>query len=366
MPLVPILSSDQTAPSDSAIRSAWRRTSAAPSRQRIIPWASVMIMMCDASSAIVVSVWRSTGRTARSGWFSRMPSTTSGSTITGGASSSGSTEAASDRSQDAATSGRGASGTRPPPSTSSYNSLNRRACSDASMPASLQRLQRPCNVAPPTVRSNRRVPVGGPMTIFAAPGQDGSPVAYKSRYEHFIGGEWVPPAKGGYFENPTPVTGENFTEIARGTADDVERALDAAHGAAPGWGRTSPAERANILNKIADRIEANLEAARGRRDLGQRQGGPGDAGRRHAAGDRPLPLLRRRAAGPGGLGLGDRRRHHRVPLPRAARRGRADHPVELPDPDGDLEAGARAGRRQRRRPEAGRADARPRSTCCSS
>ncbi|TDD28718.1 aldehyde dehydrogenase family protein [Kribbella turkmenica] len=98
------------------------------------------------------------------------------------------------------------------------------------------------------------------MTIFAVPGSDGSPVAYKSRYEHYIGGEWVPPAKGGYFENPTPVTGEVFTEIARGTADDVERALDAAHGAAPGWGRTSPAERANILNKIADRIEANLEA----------------------------------------------------------------------------------------------------------
>ncbi|MEJ1107112.1 MULTISPECIES: aldehyde dehydrogenase [unclassified Kribbella] len=98
------------------------------------------------------------------------------------------------------------------------------------------------------------------MTIFAVPGSDGSPVAYKSRYEHYIGGEWVPPVKGGYFENPTPVTGEVFTEIARGTADDVERALDAAHGAAPGWGRTSPADRANILNKIADRIEANLEA----------------------------------------------------------------------------------------------------------
>ncbi|MGW1341804.1 aldehyde dehydrogenase [Kribbella sp. NPDC002412] len=98
------------------------------------------------------------------------------------------------------------------------------------------------------------------MTIFAAPGSDGSPVAYKSRYEHYIGGEWVPPVKGGYFENPTPVTGAVFTEIARGTADDVERALDAAHGAAPGWGRTSPAERATILNKIADRIEANLEA----------------------------------------------------------------------------------------------------------
>ncbi|MEU4190291.1 aldehyde dehydrogenase [Kribbella sp. NPDC026611] len=97
------------------------------------------------------------------------------------------------------------------------------------------------------------------MTIFAAPGQEGSPVTYKSRYEHYIGGEWVPPVKGQYFENPTPVTGENFTEIARGTAEDVEAALDAAHGAAPAWGRTSPGERANILNKIADRIEANLE-----------------------------------------------------------------------------------------------------------
>ncbi|MGH3370329.1 MAG: aldehyde dehydrogenase, partial [Nocardioidaceae bacterium] len=97
------------------------------------------------------------------------------------------------------------------------------------------------------------------MTIYAAPGQPGSPAEYKSRYDHFIGGEYVPPARGGYFENPTPVTGQNFTEIARGTADDVERALDAAHGAAPAWGRTSAAERANVLNRIADRIEANLE-----------------------------------------------------------------------------------------------------------
>lgn len=97
------------------------------------------------------------------------------------------------------------------------------------------------------------------MTTYAAPGQEGSPVEFKSRYDHYIGGDWVPPAKGGYFENPTPVTGENFTEIARGTSDDVELALDAAHGAAPGWGRTSVAERADILNKIADRIQDNLE-----------------------------------------------------------------------------------------------------------
>ncbi|MFC3890305.1 aldehyde dehydrogenase family protein [Lentzea rhizosphaerae] len=98
------------------------------------------------------------------------------------------------------------------------------------------------------------------MTKYAAPGQSGSVVTYRDRYDHFIGGEYVPPAKGEYFANPTPVTGEEFTEIARGTADDVERALDAAHGAARAWGKTSVADRANVLNKIADRMEANLEA----------------------------------------------------------------------------------------------------------
>jgi aldehyde dehydrogenase len=97
------------------------------------------------------------------------------------------------------------------------------------------------------------------MTRYAAPGEDGSVVSYQSRYDHFIGGEYVAPAKGQYFENPTPVTGETFCEVARGTADDVEAALDAAHGAAPAWGKTSPTERANILNKMADRIEGNLE-----------------------------------------------------------------------------------------------------------
>src|SRR5689334_4323006 len=98
------------------------------------------------------------------------------------------------------------------------------------------------------------------MAQYAAPGQSGSVVTYRDRYDHFIGGEYAPPAKGEYFANPTPVTGEEFTEIARGTAEDVERALDAAHGAARAWGRTSPADRANVLNRIADRMEANLEA----------------------------------------------------------------------------------------------------------
>ncbi|HWU32917.1 MAG TPA: aldehyde dehydrogenase family protein [Marmoricola sp.] len=97
------------------------------------------------------------------------------------------------------------------------------------------------------------------MTVYAQPGSADSSIEVKSRYGHFIGGEWVDPIRGNYFENITPVTGTAFTEIARGTEEDINAALDAAHAAAPAWGRTSPAERANILNKIADRMEANLE-----------------------------------------------------------------------------------------------------------
>ncbi len=98
------------------------------------------------------------------------------------------------------------------------------------------------------------------MTVYPAPGSAGSPVTVESRYGNYIGGEWVPPAKGEYFGNPSPVTGAVFTEVARSTAEDIEMALDAAHGAKHAWGRTSVADRANVLNKIADRIEANLEA----------------------------------------------------------------------------------------------------------
>jgi aldehyde dehydrogenase len=97
------------------------------------------------------------------------------------------------------------------------------------------------------------------MATYAAPGTSGSVISFQPRYDNFIGGEFVAPVKGQYFENITPVTGQPFTEIARSTAEDIERALDAAHGVAPAWGKTSPAERAGILNKMADRIEANLE-----------------------------------------------------------------------------------------------------------
>jgi aldehyde dehydrogenase len=98
------------------------------------------------------------------------------------------------------------------------------------------------------------------MTVYARPGTEGSVMTFESRYDNYIGGEWVAPTEGRYFENPTPVTGKTFCEVARSDEADIEKALDAAHAAAPAWGKTSPAERAVILNKIADRIEANLES----------------------------------------------------------------------------------------------------------
>ena len=97
------------------------------------------------------------------------------------------------------------------------------------------------------------------MTVYAQPGTEGSKVTFKPRYENWIGGEWVAPIKGQYFENVSPVTGKPFCEVARGTSEDIDLALDAAHKAAGAWGKTPVAERALILTRIADRIEANLE-----------------------------------------------------------------------------------------------------------
>ena len=98
------------------------------------------------------------------------------------------------------------------------------------------------------------------MTVYARPGAEGSLMSFQPRYDNYIGGEWVAPVKGRYFENSTPVTGEVFCEVARSDEADIEQALDAAHAAAPAWGKTSAADRAVILNKIADRIEENLES----------------------------------------------------------------------------------------------------------
>jgi aldehyde dehydrogenase len=95
--------------------------------------------------------------------------------------------------------------------------------------------------------------------VFANPGTPEALVTFDPRYDNYIGGKWVPPVKGKYFENISPVTGEVFCEVARSTAEDIELALDAAHNAKDAWGKTSATERCNILNKIADRIEANLQ-----------------------------------------------------------------------------------------------------------
>jgi aldehyde dehydrogenase len=95
--------------------------------------------------------------------------------------------------------------------------------------------------------------------IYAAPGAVGAPVAFKSRYDNFIGGKFVAPLDGQYFDVITPISGKAYTQAARSTEADINLALDAAHAAKDAWGATAPAERANILLKIADRLEQNLE-----------------------------------------------------------------------------------------------------------
>lgn len=94
--------------------------------------------------------------------------------------------------------------------------------------------------------------------LHPSPGTAGSAVSFANRYENFIGGEWVAPVNGRYFENITPVTGAVFCEIPRSDQADIELALDAAHAAAPGWGKTSVAERSQLLIRMADRMEQNL------------------------------------------------------------------------------------------------------------
>ncbi len=192
---------------------------------------------------------------------------------------------------------------------------------------------------------------------FPQPGGEDSPIRLKSRYDNYIGGEWVPPANGLYFENPSPVNGKTFCEVARITAADVDLALDAAHAAKDAWGRTSTTDRSNILLQIAQVIEDNLE------ELAVVECWEnGKAVRETLAADLPLAVDHfRYFAGvlraARGVDLADRRHHRRLPLQRAAGGRRPDHPLELPDPDGDLEAGAGAGRGQLRGAQAGRADA---------
>jgi aldehyde dehydrogenase len=94
---------------------------------------------------------------------------------------------------------------------------------------------------------------------YLEPNQTGSKVAFKNRYANFIGGEWVEPRSGQYFDVIGPINGHVYTRVARSTAEDIELALDAAHRAAGPWAKTSVTARSNILLRIADRLEQNLE-----------------------------------------------------------------------------------------------------------
>ena len=84
---------------------------------------------------------------------------------------------------------------------------------------------------------------------YADPNTDGSKVQFKSQYENFIGGKWVPPVKGEYFDNVSPVDGKAFTKVPRSSVEDIELALDAAHAAKQQWNNSSPTTRSNILLK---------------------------------------------------------------------------------------------------------------------
>ncbi len=95
--------------------------------------------------------------------------------------------------------------------------------------------------------------------LYANPNTPGAKLAHKTQYDNFINGRFTAPVKGQYFDVITPISGKVYTRAARSSAEDIERALDAAHAASAKWGATAPAERANVLLKIADRIEQNLE-----------------------------------------------------------------------------------------------------------
>ena len=96
--------------------------------------------------------------------------------------------------------------------------------------------------------------------LYAYPNTENSPVQFRKKYDNFINGEWVAPVDGEYFDNSSPIDGKTFCQIARSKEADVEAALDAAHAAKEAWGKTSVTERSNMLLKLADGIEANLEA----------------------------------------------------------------------------------------------------------
>ena len=192
--------------------------------------------------------------------------------------------------------------------------------------------------------------------IYANPNTPGSVVSFKPRYDNFIGGEFVPPIDGRYFENPSPCNGKTFCEVARSNSKDIELAFDAAHGAKEAWGKTNPGARALILNKIADRMEANLEM------LAVAEAWENGKGVRETlAADLPLAIDHFRyfagciRAQEGTLSQLDEQTvayHFHEPLGVVAQ----IIPVEFPASDGDVEIGARFGGGQLRGHQTRRTD----------
>src|SRR4051812_10279212 len=94
---------------------------------------------------------------------------------------------------------------------------------------------------------------------YARPNTNDALVAFQKTYGNFIGGRWLEPVDGQYFDVVCPITGEAYTRVPRSNAKDIELALEAAHAAAPAWARVSVKDRSQILLRIADRMEQNLE-----------------------------------------------------------------------------------------------------------
>ncbi len=178
-----------------------------------------------------------------------------------------------------------------------------------------------------------------------------------TRHKNLVGGELVESTSGETMEVLNPATGETIAEVPRGTADDVERAVEAAKGAAPAWGARPPKERMELLLKPRRRDRRARGRAREAR-VPERRQADGDRGRRDAVLRRQPALLRRGRADARRQGRGRVRRGLHVDHPpRAARRRRRDRAVELPADDGRLEARPGARGRERPDPEARRADA---------
>ena len=208
---------------------------------------------------------------------------------------------------------------------------------------------------------------------YTPPGEPGSIVSVETRYENFIGGKWLPPAAGQVPGEPEP--GHRRADLRgarKSTPEDVEHALDAAHAARTPGARPRPRERAEVLNAVADAIEAHREMLAVAESWEN-----GKPVRETLAADIPLAADHFRYFAAAARGRGehddrDRQGHDRLPLPRAARRGRPDHPVQLPAADGGVEARPGAGGGELRRCSSpprrrrGRSSSWPRSSGTSS